>query len=305
MWSKYACCTKVSSWNSSPRQLQAKCCKSIAIFEPSTIAADRMYFDECKDAAGFLHLVHVHVVDDIKFKRVVPMQWQTRNCNSIEWWQSWISKDLCWWTLFLAASKDPQLRMINPVTSVQCSTGPYTLWHTTSLIEILLHEQYQSDGRFWISTMGYAWENIENHEPSEGMIWHQWIRQNSKHITEAEKCLLLDAESFLGDIDPITLKKTSTNVSTTTWLGNYLCHKETETLWRMLLSTTLVRWTKYSAYIEMLYTGGLKNRSTVAKGFVLLDASSNVIMQAFNTGFKKCRNCDTSEISRFTSGTLS
>ena len=33
--------------------------KALAIFEPSTIAADRMDFPEFKDAAGFLHLVHV------------------------------------------------------------------------------------------------------------------------------------------------------------------------------------------------------------------------------------------------------
>ena len=33
--------------------------KALAIFEPSTIAADRMYFPASKDAAGFLHLVHV------------------------------------------------------------------------------------------------------------------------------------------------------------------------------------------------------------------------------------------------------
>ena len=39
-------------------------------------------------------------------------------------------------------------------------------------------------------------ENIENHEPSERRIWHQLIRQNSKHSGEAENSVLLDAESF-------------------------------------------------------------------------------------------------------------
>ena len=58
-----------------------------------------------------------------------------------------------------------------------------------------------------------ASENIENHEPSERKIWHQLIRQNSKHSGEAENSGLLDAESFLGDIDLITLIETSTNVS--------------------------------------------------------------------------------------------
>ena len=56
-------------------------------------------------------------------------------------------------------------------------------------------------------------EDIENHEPSERRIWHQLIRQNSKHSGEAENSVLLDAESFLGDIDSITLNETSTNVS--------------------------------------------------------------------------------------------
>ena len=49
--------------------------------------------------------------------------------------------------------------------------------------------------------------------PSERRIWHQLIYQNSKHSGEAEISMLLDAESFLGDIDSITLNETSTNVS--------------------------------------------------------------------------------------------
>ena len=56
-------------------------------------------------------------------------------------------------------------------------------------------------------------EDIENHEPSEMRIWHQLIRQNSKHSGEAENSVILDAESFFGDIDSITLNETSTNVS--------------------------------------------------------------------------------------------
>ena len=55
-------------------------------------------------------------------------------------------------------------------------------------------------------------KDIENHEHSE-RIWHQLILQNSKHSGEAENSVLLDAESFLGDIDSITLNETSTNVS--------------------------------------------------------------------------------------------
>ena len=33
--------------------------KDLAILKPSTIAADKMYFPDCKHAAGSLHLVHV------------------------------------------------------------------------------------------------------------------------------------------------------------------------------------------------------------------------------------------------------
>ena len=78
-----------------------------------------------------------------------------------------------------------------------------------------------SDGRFSISAKGYVRENIENHEPTERRIWHQLIRQNSKHSGEAENSVLLDTKSFFGDIDSITLNETSTNVSD---------HKEAETL---------------------------------------------------------------------------
>ena len=56
-------------------------------------------------------------------------------------------------------------------------------------------------------------KDIENHEPSERRVWHQLIRQNSKHIGEADNSVLLDAESFLGDIDSIILNETSTNVT--------------------------------------------------------------------------------------------
>ena len=41
-------------------------------------------------------------------------------------------------------------------------------------------------------------KDIENHEPGERRIWHQLIRQNSKHSGEAENSVIL------GDIDSIT-----------------------------------------------------------------------------------------------------
>ena len=49
------------------------------------------------------------------------------------------------------------------------------------------------DRRFSISVKGYVRENIENHEPKAMIIWHQLIRQNSKHSGEAENSVLLDA----------------------------------------------------------------------------------------------------------------
>ena len=155
------------------------------------------------------------------------------------------------------ASKDLQLGKIS-VPSMQCSTGPYTLRCHTNLFDILLNEQYQlvltvrlqsdpvgrrlglycqmSDGLFSISAKGY-FKNIENHEHGE-RIWHQSICQNSKHSREAENTVLLDAKNCLGDIDSITLNETSTNLFD--HLAEYICHKGTETLWRMLRSTSLV-----------------------------------------------------------------
>ena len=143
--------------------------------------------------------------------------------------------------------------------SHECNWGPST-WIISLLYQFVLTARLQndpverrlgqyrqmSDGRFSISAKGYVRENIENHEPSERMIWHQLVCQNSKHSGEAENNVLLDAESFLGDIDSITLNETSTNVSdhVAGCITAYVCHKETEALWRMLRSTSLVLWTK-------------------------------------------------------------
>ena len=111
------------------------------------------------------------------------------------------------------------------------------------------------------------------------MIWHQSICQNSKHSREAENTVLLDAKNFLGDIDSITLNKTSTNVSD--HLAGYICHKKLK-LYDECCDQLLLSGEPNSGYIGILSTGGLKNRSmrlcgTVKKAFVLLDVSSNVI----------------------------
>ena len=65
--------------------------------------------------------------------------------------------------------------------------------------------------------------------PSERRIWYQLISQNSEHIREAKNSVLLDSESFLGDIDSITQNKNSTNVSDHV-AGYILSCEETETL---------------------------------------------------------------------------
>ena len=79
---------------------------------------------------------------------------------------------------------------------------------------------------------------------------------------------------FFCDIDQITLNETSKNVSD--HVAGYIIIKVTETLWRMLRSNILEYETN-SAYNAILSMGALKNRCTVAKAFVLLDAPSNVI----------------------------
>ena len=101
-------------------------------------------------------------------------------------------------------------------------------------------------------------KNIENHDPGERMIWHQSIRQNSKHSREAENSVLLDAKkNFLGDIDSITLNKTSTNVSD--HLAGYICHKKLK-FYNECCDQLLLSGEPNSAYIGILSTGGLKNR---------------------------------------------
>ena len=179
----------------------------------------------------------------------------------------------------MAASKDPQLLWkIHSVSSVQCSTGPYTLRCHTNLIDIVLNEQYQfllterlqsdpvmrrlgqycqmSDGLFQYLPRATS-KNIENHEPGERMIWHQSICQNSKHSREAENSVLLDAKSFLGDIDSINLNETSTNVSD--HLAGYSCHKKLK-LYNECCDQLLLSGEPNSACIGIFSTGGLKNR---------------------------------------------
>ena len=124
-------------------------------------------------------------------------------------------------------------------------------------------------------------KNIENQEHGERMIWHQSICQNSKHSRVAENTVLLDAKNFLGDIDSITLNATSTNVS------DHLAGYKKLKLYDECCDQLLLSGEPNSAYIGILSTGGLKNRSmrtmlrgTVTKAFFLLDASSNVIRRS-------------------------
>ena len=71
----------------------------------------------------------------------------------------------------------------------------------------------------------------------------------------------------------------------TTWLGTYVIKKLK--LYDECCDQLLLSGEPNSAYIEILSTGGLKNRSmrtmlrgTVAEAFFLLDASSNVIRRS-------------------------
>ena len=138
-------------------------------------------------------------------------------------------------------------------------------------------------------------ENIENHEPGERMMMHQSIRQKSKHIREPLIILLLEAKSFLGDIDSITLNESSTNVSD--YVAGYICHKETETLLRMLRSTSLVWWTKSCIHRDTFHGSSEQSFHEVTrhcyKGLRTAWCSQQCY-QVFNTGLKKGRNCDTS-----------
>ena len=102
-------------------------------------------------------------------------------------------------------------------------------------------------------------ENIENHEPGERMMRHQSIRQNSKHSREAKNSLLLDAKSFLGDIDSITLNAISTNVSD--HVAGYIVIKKLK-LYDECCDQLLLSDEPNREYIGILSTGGLKNRST-------------------------------------------
>ena len=97
-------------------------------------------------------------------------------------------------------------------------------------------------------------ENIENHEPGERMMRHQSIRQNSKHSWEALNSLLLDAKSFLDDIDWMRPQR----MCPTTWLGTYVIKKLK--LYDECCDQLLSSGEPNSAYIGILSTGGLKNR---------------------------------------------
>ena len=101
------------------------------------------------------------------------------------------------------------------------------------------------------------------------MIWHQSICQNSKHSRVAENTVLLGAKNFLGDIDSITLNATSTNVS------DHLAGYKKLKLYDECCDQLLLSGEPNSAYIGILSTGGLKNRSmrtmlrgTVTKAFL-------------------------------------
>ena len=116
-------------------------------------------------------------------------------------------------------------------------------------------------------------KNIENHDPGERMIWHQSICQNSKHSREAENSVILTRSLWMKP----------QRMCSTTKLGTYVI-KELK-LYDECCDQLLLSGEPNSAYIEILSTSGLKNRSmrlrgTVAKAFFLLDAPSNDIRRS-------------------------
>ena len=98
------------------------------------------------------------------------------------------------------------------------------------------------------------------------------IRQNSKHSWGAENGLLLDGESFLGDVDSITLNKTATNESD--HVAGY--NKEKLKLFEGCCDQLFLSYEKPNrSYIGKISTAGLKNRSMRSSGTNVI--KSNVI----------------------------
>ena len=179
-----------------------------------------MHFPECKDAAGFLHVVNAwwtisnsnawfqcnvmlgnaSVLNDSKPKLLGAFD---------DWLDSWQHQ------------KIPNCeRFTLSIQSNAAEHFHYTLQCPTNLIEILLHEQYQfvltetlqsdpverrlgqyrqeSDGRFSISAMVYVREDIENHKYSERMIWHESISPSKlQSIVERLKMVCYKMKVFL------------------------------------------------------------------------------------------------------------
>ena len=109
------------------------------------------------------------------------------------------------WSVYLTMSHKSNWHPSEWTISV-CFDSETAEWSSEEEVGPVLPDEW------WLFSI-YLQKNIENHEPSERMIWHQSICQNSKYSREAENSVLLDAKNFLGDIDSITLNETSTNVS--------------------------------------------------------------------------------------------
>ena len=127
---------KLTAANLHPGISKQNITKTLAIFEPSTIAADRIctFLNPRTQQAFFILFT-------------CGRRYQARTRCSIamtdsEMQQNYMKVNLSFWRL-VAASKDLQLWKIHSVPSVQCSTGPYTLRCHTNLFDILLNEQYQ------------------------------------------------------------------------------------------------------------------------------------------------------------------
>lgn len=287
-----------------PGNCKQNVAKALAIFDPSTIAAIRLYFPESKEAADFLHLFHVWwTVSNSKQRfnsnnklgnAAVPNDGKPQFLREMaDWIDSWQDQ------------KIPNCE--NFTLSAQTSAAlTRTLRCHANLVEDLLRGTYQfiltarfqsdpierrfgqyrqmSGGRFLVSAKEVSTsENILKIKTlvKEGFDLSQSFKV-PKPTEEAEENLISVAEQVLGDVDSIQLNDTSKSVSDN--IAGYIAHKK-EKLYDGCCGTLLLCDERKSEYIEKLSRGGLKKPSlalsdTVSKAFALLDTCSEVIRRS-------------------------
>lgn len=275
--------------------------KALAIFESSTIAAIRMYFPECKEAADFLNLINIWwTISNSKVR--FNSNNKLGNAAVLNDGKPEFLRAFADWLKSWQDGKIPNCEKFTLSAQTNAAMVRTLLCHA-NLIEDLLHEQYQfvltarfqsdpverrfgqyrqmSGGRFLISA-----KDISTSEKilkitslvKEGFDIDQSVKI-PHHSKEDEENLASAAEEALGDVESITLNATSKTVSD--HVAGYICHKKHK-FYDGCCGSLLLSNEPSTAYIDVLSRGGLKNPSlplsdTVAKAFALLDACSNVI----------------------------